>query len=119
LESRRVGAAPISPPVDGSWPERAPKLLPFAAAPFPKPSITVSVDPTNPGQFFACCGLLELADRLWPGAESWFEKGEFSIACEGALNKVLDALVDCHLTNTMTEAQHARFKEIAAMRVKL
>ncbi len=25
--------------------------------------------PTNPGQFFACCGLLELADRLWPGAE--------------------------------------------------
>src|SRR5262249_25951334 len=23
----------------------------------------------NPGQFFACCGLLELADRLWPEAE--------------------------------------------------
>ena len=34
--------------------------------------IRVNVDPTNPGQFFACCGLLELADRLWPGAEGWF-----------------------------------------------
>ena len=30
-------------------------------------SIRVNVDLTNPGQFFACCGLLELADRLWPG----------------------------------------------------
>ncbi|TWW08183.1 hypothetical protein E3A20_26890, partial [Planctomyces bekefii] len=27
-------------------------------------SFWVNVDPTNPGQFFACCGLLELADRL-------------------------------------------------------
>lgn len=32
-------------------------------------SFAVNVDPTNPGQFFACCGLLELADRLWPGTE--------------------------------------------------
>jgi hypothetical protein len=38
--------------------------------------ITIPVDPANPGQFFACCGFLELADRLWPGAEGWFE-------CEG------------------------------------
>jgi CRISPR-associated protein Csb3 len=39
----------------------------------PIPNITVPVDLTNPGQFFACCGLLELADRLWPGVEGWFE----------------------------------------------
>ncbi|MEO2092141.1 MAG: type I-U CRISPR-associated protein Cas8c [Gemmataceae bacterium] len=47
--------------------------------------ITVSVDPTNPGQFFACCGLLELADRLWPGAEGRFSADgrEFKIACGG------------------------------------
>jgi len=37
-----------------------------------KPDFTIEVDVTNPGQFFACCGLLELADRLWPGAEAWF-----------------------------------------------
>jgi CRISPR-associated protein Csb3 len=41
--------------------------------------IRVAVDPTNPGQFFACCGLLELADRLWPDAEGWFADGWFSI----------------------------------------
>lgn len=41
------------------------------------PSIRIDVDLTNPGQFFACCGLLELADRLWPGAEGWFEPKEF------------------------------------------
>jgi CRISPR-associated protein Csb3 len=34
--------------------------------------IVVNVDPCNPGQFFACCGLLELADRLWPGADGCF-----------------------------------------------
>jgi hypothetical protein len=35
----------------------------------PEPAIHVRVDLTNPGQFFACCGLLELADRLWPSSE--------------------------------------------------
>ena len=44
-----------------------------------KPNIQIPVDLTNPGQFFACCGLLELADRLWPGAEGWFERREFCI----------------------------------------
>lgn len=45
----------------------------------PEPTIRVRVDPTNPGQFFACCGLLELADRLWGGAEGSFEDGAFSV----------------------------------------
>ncbi len=45
-------------------------------------NITIPVDLTNPGQFFACCGLLELADRLWPGAEGWFDESNFHIQCE-------------------------------------
>jgi hypothetical protein len=40
-------------------------------------TIRVRVDPTNPGQFFACCGLIEMAERLWKGGEGWFEKGMF------------------------------------------
>lgn len=79
-------------------------------------SLSVNVDPTNPGQFFACCGLLELADRLWPGAEGWFADGQFHIACEGTLSALLDALVSYCLTNTMTAAQHARFREIPALK---
>ncbi len=82
-----------------------------------EPAIRVNVDPTNPGQFFACCGLLELANRLWSGAEAWFEKEQFCIACKGSLSLLLDALVDCHLTNTMTEAQHARSDELSAWSV--
>ena len=45
----------------------------------PEPAISVRVDPSNPGQFFAACGLLELAERLWGGAEGWFEDGAFSL----------------------------------------
>ena len=59
----------------------------------PEPSIQVAVDPTNPGQFFACCGLLELADRLWPGAEGWFAGGWFQIVGFGAMWDILHALV--------------------------
>lgn len=61
---------------------------------YPEANITVKVDVTNPGQFFACCGLLELADRLWPGAEGWFCEGGtvFYLMCEGTLHRVLDFL---------------------------
>jgi CRISPR-associated protein Csx14 len=38
------------------------------------------VDPANPGQFLACCGLLDLADRWWPGgAKGWFGQGQFHL----------------------------------------
>jgi CRISPR-associated protein Csb3 len=39
-------------------------------------TIRINVDVTNPGQFFACCGLLELAARLKPAALSKFEQDE-------------------------------------------
>jgi CRISPR-associated protein Csb3 len=80
--------------------------------------IQLPVEPTNPGQFFACCGLLELADRLWPGAEGWFAPEYFCIAGDGFLADLLNAFSTCELTNTMTGAQHARFKEVTAMSVK-
>ncbi|HEX5387669.1 MAG TPA: hypothetical protein VFW66_13280, partial [Gemmatimonadales bacterium] len=46
----------------------------------PEPDIRLDVNLRNPGQFFACCGALELASRLWPGTpengwtspEGWF-----------------------------------------------
>lgn len=44
--------------------------------------IRFPVNPANPGQFFACCGLLELADRIWSGAEGWFDDGMFCIRDE-------------------------------------
>lgn len=57
------------------------------------PAIRVRVDPANPGQFFACCGLLELADRLWDRAEGWFHNDVFCVATSGTLKEGLEALV--------------------------
>lgn len=37
-------------------------------------TITLSVDVANPGQYFACCGLFELAARLAPQAFAHFEQ---------------------------------------------
>ncbi|HEY7327580.1 MAG TPA: hypothetical protein VH592_08070 [Gemmataceae bacterium] len=55
--------------------------------------IRVNVDPRNPGQFFACCGLLELADRLWGGVEGWFADNQFHSAhTGGTLADVLQAV---------------------------
>ena len=68
----------------------------------PKPSFRVGVDVRNPGEFLACCGLLELADRLWPGSEGWFDRDEFLVAAEApadqeALVHLLQALASCSL----------------------
>jgi CRISPR-associated protein Csx14 len=46
----------------------------------PPSDITLDVNLRNPGQFFACCGALELASRLWPGSEGWFASERSSAA---------------------------------------
>jgi CRISPR-associated protein Csb3 len=61
------------------------------------PAITINVDVTNPGQFFACCGLLELADRLWPGAEGWFDNAFFCINAAGTLPDLWTLIADADL----------------------
>jgi CRISPR-associated protein Csb3 len=69
----------------------------------PEPAIRVRVDPTNPGEFFACCGLLELADRLWGGVEAWFGDDSFLIKVDGAeasLFTLLSAAHDIRLVET-------------------
>ena len=45
-----------------------------------EPSFSVNIDMTNPGQFFACCGLLELAHRLDHRALGWFDTGRLNLA---------------------------------------
>ena len=57
--------------------------------------IRVSVDLTNPGQFFACCGLLELADRLWGSLDvrGGFGSRFFDLtvgSSEGSLRQLID-----------------------------
>jgi len=60
------------------------------------PTITVPVDLTNPGQFFACCGLLELASRIDEHALGWFDGSKYCLStfAEGFLDKFFSCTVD-------------------------
>ncbi len=78
-------------------------------------NITIPVDLTNPGQFFACCGLLELADRLWPGVEGWFEGDAFRLWCDHPFQELLTLVAACTVANTMTPEQVSRFDELSHM----
>lgn len=53
----------------------------------------VHVNPLNPGEFLACCGLLEIADRLSSGAAGWFDDGVFRVRTDVSLADVVSALV--------------------------
>jgi len=50
--------------------------------------IRFDVDVTNPGQFFACCGVFELAQRLWPTATAHFEGVHFVVS-DGDLRELV------------------------------
>jgi CRISPR-associated protein Csx14 len=63
-----------------------------------EPTVRVNVDLTNPGQFFACCGVFELAERLWPGAEvcGAFLATEFGLWTDSrdcTLGQIIDVFV--------------------------
>jgi CRISPR-associated protein Csb3 len=76
------------------------------------PDISVSVDVTNPGQFFACCGLLELADRLWPGAEGWFQESVFGVACGGTLKEFLNQLAQSDIRSSLSSAELGQLESL-------
>lgn len=76
---------------------------------FPEPDITLDVDLRNPGQFFACCGTLELASRFWTASEAngwrepegWFDGDQFHIATYAQTNQLpLTEIIRC-----LTEAE--------------
>lgn len=66
-------------------------------------TIRIRVDVTNPGQFFACCGLLELASRLSaaknPPVQGCFEgRHSFLLMNAPALMAIIKAAADAELT---------------------
>lgn len=50
--------------------------------------ICLDVNLTNPGQFLGCCGVFELAQRVWPKATARFEGARF-ILSEGDLGELV------------------------------
>jgi CRISPR-associated protein Csb3 len=79
-------------------------------------NVKIPVDLTNPGQFFACCGLLELASRLNDdNAEGWFEPRNFHLRCKPSFCDMVDTLRQGRVVNTMSAAQNARLQELSSM----
>jgi CRISPR-associated protein Csb3 len=82
----------------------------------PAADIRIRVDPTNPGQFFACCGLLECADKAYGGATGAFialdGKYTFEIRTVARCSTVdvLSALSTCPISSTLTSDELSRLK---------
>ncbi|HMQ15898.1 MAG TPA: type I-U CRISPR-associated protein Cas8c [Phycisphaerae bacterium] len=77
----------------------------------PAPTISIHVDVTNPGEFFACCGLLELAHRLCPGAEGCFDDGEFRVQygdAAASLGTLLSRFKTCEMLDDGQTASKER-----------
>jgi CRISPR-associated protein Csb3 len=77
-------------------------------------AFSVNVDVTNPGHFFACCGLLELSHRLWPEAEGSFsDDGKaFTIFSpndkSASLEQLRDAIVQSDIAGLTEEERKER-----------
>jgi CRISPR-associated protein Csx14 len=86
----------------------------------PQSSFTVNVDVTNPGQVMACCGLLELAHCLWPGAEGWFRDEWFLVAVpvkssNNALICLVEKLACCEISG-LNEVERKERDELEKQR---
>src|SRR6187200_1660532 len=81
-----------------------------------------NLDPTNPGQFFACCGLLELAARLWPsGVTGAFQEGGRvfvldapKLSGEDSAQRLTRSIASCSVTNTLSSTECQRLEELRA-----
>jgi CRISPR-associated protein Csb3 len=82
----------------------------------------IKVDITNPGQFFACCGLFELAHRLWPGVEGYFDTqaGMFIFPCKSQENgiELLKKLRKCPLEG-LSDAERQELKSLETRKQEL
>jgi CRISPR-associated protein Csb3 len=73
--------------------------------------IRLNVDLTNPGQFFGCCGVFELTQRLWPRATARFEDAHF-IVSDGDLKELVTKAAQVPL-----EVQEPANKTSSALRL--
>ncbi len=80
----------------------------------PNPGFRIRVDVTNPGQFFACCGLLELASRLDPDVQAWFEPGVFSVSRGPTLAALIEHIRGVRLIQADPEDTTASPIEVTA-----
>lgn len=71
------------------------------------PKLRISIDPTNPGEFYACCGLLELIELSGKAALSWFE---LEAAQPRLARFVIDGPAELNESWALTELKNARYE---------
>lgn len=95
--------APSAPPLRDRTPVSAPAARVLNPS-LPAPTATLAVNPANPGHYFACCGLFELAarPRLFPDAVAWFEQTEtgfrFHLANTPPLTELIEKITAAEIT---------------------
>jgi CRISPR-associated protein Csb3 len=80
----------------------------------PNPGFRIRVDVTNPGQFFACCGLFELANRLNPEAKAWFADAFFFVTDSPQIKELIGLLREVRLVQIDPDDNTASPIEISA-----
>jgi CRISPR-associated protein Csb3 len=80
-------------------------------------TFSIQVDVTNPGQFFACCGLFEVAHRLWSGAEGWFAEDQWFVLSSGSevTASVGQTLIEALRRLQLTSLSHQEREEREAL----
>jgi len=80
--------------------------------------VRIPIDPANPGQFFASCGLLELAGRFWGRAEAWFDDAGRSFCLNTAaedqapLSSLVHRLVEAEMVGALTPELEAELDQL-------
>lgn len=78
----------------------------------PQPTLMLDVNLTNPGQFLACCGALELASRLDPESLGWFGERQFYLATSAT--GLLQRFIECKVTAIVAEETGVAGKDDSA-----
>ena len=84
-------------------------------------TIRIRVDATNPGQFFACCGLLELAARSPGEATGRFHRAgsdthfHLTMANAGAVAALFEQIAFCQVSSTLSPQEIGRLRTLLTM----
>jgi CRISPR-associated protein Csb3 len=88
-------------------------------------TIRIRVDVTNPGQFFACCGLLELAARSSGDATGRFNRASsethfhLTMPSAGAVDALFEQIASCQVSSTLSPQEIARLRTLLNMKKSL
>ncbi len=68
-----------------------------AISPCKSGTLSFALDPTNPGHYFACCGLFELTSRLHPEATAHFDGNRFIIHAPTTLGDLFSKIATARI----------------------